>query len=155
MKETTAREVSPCGQRIKNQFVSKSILFGLGAANLTSERNEDFHRVAGTWGRDDVLARACQNCEDFLAEHFGGFHPRGGFRDARPCGKLSRGRSPRGVTWLLQAFLCFLKKMSELRFLTTLYLAKNDHRWVTFSSRLDSGIAAEPARICILSNFSV
>ena len=27
---------------------------------------------------------------------------------------------------------CFLKKLSGVRMLTTCYLAKNDHRWVTF-----------------------
>ena len=29
---------------------------------------------------------------------------------------------------------CFLKRFSEVRKLTTFYLAKNDHRWVTFIS---------------------
>ena len=29
---------------------------------------------------------------------------------------------------------CFLKTLSEVRMLTTFYLAKNDHRWVTFIS---------------------
>ena len=29
---------------------------------------------------------------------------------------------------------CFLKKLSGVRMLTTFYLAKNDHRWVTFIS---------------------
>ena len=29
---------------------------------------------------------------------------------------------------------CFLKNLSEVRMLTTFYLAKNDHRWVAFIS---------------------
>ena len=31
-----------------------------------------------------------------------------------------------------RAFFCFLKILSGVRMLTTFYLAKNDHRWVTF-----------------------
>ena len=39
-------------------------------------------------------------------------------------------RGPRRVATLF----CFLKKLSEVRMLTTFCLAKNDHRWVTFIS---------------------
>ena len=44
--------------------------------------------------------------------------------------------------------VCFSKKLSGVRMLTTFYLAKNDHRWVTFISlkTIDaqvSGAAAE------------
>ena len=31
-------------------------------------------------------------------------------------------------------FFCFLKKLSEVRMLTTFYFGKDDHRWVTFIS---------------------
>ena len=34
----------------------------------------------------------------------------------------------------LQFVFCFLEKMSDVRKLTTFYLAKDDHRWVTFIS---------------------
>ena len=34
----------------------------------------------------------------------------------------------------LRIVFCFLKKLSEVRKLTTFYFAKNDHRWVTFIS---------------------
>ena len=33
-----------------------------------------------------------------------------------------------------QLVFCFLEKLSEMRKLTTFYLAKNDHRWVTIIS---------------------
>ena len=36
--------------------------------------------------------------------------------------------------WLLLRNFCFLKKLIEVRMLTTFYIAKNDHRWVTFIS---------------------
>ena len=35
---------------------------------------------------------------------------------------------------LLQRRLCFLSNLSEVRMLTTLYLTKNDHQWVTRSA---------------------
>ena len=40
---------------------------------------------------------------------------------------------PRGLR-LLAALFCFLKNLSEVRMLTTFYLAKNDHQWVSFIS---------------------
>ena len=36
------------------------------------------------------------------------------------------------VAGVVGAFFCFLKKLSEMRMLTTFYVAKNDHRRVTF-----------------------
>ena len=36
------------------------------------------------------------------------------------------------VTTFVRLFLCFLKKLSGVRMLTTFYAAKNDHRWVSF-----------------------
>ena len=37
-------------------------------------------------------------------------------------------------SWRSGKVFCFLKKLSEVRMLTTLYLAKNDHQWGIFIS---------------------
>ena len=41
---------------------------------------------------------------------------------------LSQGNQPKRP----RPLFCFLKKLSGMRMLTTLYLTKNDRRWVTF-----------------------
>ena len=41
-------------------------------------------------------------------------------------------RIPVGTPQLTAELSCFLNNLSELRNLTTFYLAKNDHRWVIF-----------------------
>ena len=45
-----------------------------------------------------------------------------------------------------RTFCCFLKNLSELRMLTTFYVAKNDHQWVDFVSKNTCSAAAALAR---------
>ena len=47
-----------------------------------------------------------------------------------------------------EVHFCFLKKMSEVRKLTTFYLTKNDHRWVTFISLKWTACRPRSSRSC-------
>ena len=62
--------------------------------------------------------------------------------DSRTHARLSLRGCDRGIV-----LLCFLTNLSEVRMLTTFYLAKTDRRWVTFISlKTIEGPPAHPKR---------